>query len=82
MGKSKKKTRKELEESVESIEQHLSGLISFVIDYMKFQGNADEFMEHLKERANPVNIETKEAEKKDGEIDKKERYKKVSIPPL
>ncbi len=89
MGKSKRATRKELEEVIASVieelqkqGQFLQGLSGFIGAYIDFKGDSSKFNDFLKKKADAENKTIKETEKKDASSDKKERYKKVSIPPL
>ena len=92
MGKSKRATRKELEEVVGKIIQELqflrqgfTALDNYLGAYVKYKGDALQFTEYLKKEIENVQTETKTPNKSTKESvksDKKDRYKKVSTPPL
>ena len=90
MGKTKRATRKELEEivttvieEIQKLKQGFMALGNYIGVYVKFKGDTltfDNFLKEEIERAEKVT--TREPKDKDVVSDKKSRYKKISTPPL
>ena len=91
MGKSNRATRKELEEvigkliqEVQYLRQVFTALDNYLGAYVKYKGDTIAFSDFIqKEYEKTQNNEQKlEPPKEREKVDKKDRYKKVSTPPL
>jgi|TARA_Y100000034_G_scaffold123817_1_gene171148 hypothetical protein len=91
MGKANRATRKELEEvigkliqEIQFLRQGFTALDNYLGAYVKYKGDTIAFSDFIKkEYEKAQNNEQKlEPPKEREKIDKKDRYKKVSTPPL
>ena len=92
MGKTKRATRKELEEvvvklieEVQYLRQGFTALDNYVGAYVRYKGDTIQFTESLKKEFKKYQEKPKKSSndtKKSLKSDKEERYKKVSTPPL
>ena len=90
MGKSKKATRKQLEEvlvnviqDLEQLKKFFAGVSNYMGAYIQFKGDTLPFNDYLeKEIKNKEKTTSQETKVKDIKSGKKDRYKKVSTPPL
>ena len=91
MGKANRATRKELEEvigkliqEVQFLRQGFTALDNYVGAYVKYKGDALQFTDFLKKEFEKIENDQKKLEqpKNSEQVDKKDRYKKVTTPPL
>ena len=90
MGKTKRATRKELEEviteiiqEIQQLKQGFMAIGNYVGNYIKFKGDALTYDNFLKEEIKKAEkVITEEPKNKDVVSDKRSRYKKLSTPPL
>ena len=86
MGKANRATRKELEEVIGKIIQELQFMRFETESYIRYKGDTIGFNDFLKKgfeeaQKNADKLEASNTGDKE-KSDKKDRYKKVSIPPL
>tara|TARA_Y100000310_G_scaffold250294_1_gene256493 strand:+ start:46 stop:306 length:261 start_codon:yes stop_codon:yes gene_type:complete len=86
MGKAKRATRKELEDVIGKMIQELSALRNHLGMYIEWKGDMIEYSEHLKRRfekpQKEASARTVTITGGDTKSEKKDRYKKISTPPL
>ena len=84
MGKSNRATRKELEGVIGKLIQEVQLLRHYVGAYVRYKGDTLQFNDFLKKEFEKIekNQQKLEQPKKSEQVDKKERYKKVTTPPL
>ena len=91
MGKANRATRKELEEvigkliqEIQFLKQGFSALDNYLGAYVKYKGDTIAFSDFIKKEYDKAqnNGQKLEPAKKRELVDKKDRYKKVSTPPL
>jgi hypothetical protein len=93
MAKSKRATRKELETVIQEVigelhmlRQGFNALDNYIGAYVKFKGDTLTFNDYIStevmKRQREIEVKTEKPDTKDIKSAKKERYSKVSTPPL